>query len=498
VTPAGGAAVALAPWVLQRPGPLKPGLPWTTTGTVTMLTPPAAHDPFSPDAAVLARLDDAIAALGDLPVLDRTIIRVRQLAEDPEATTHELVATLESDPALAANVLRFANSAHCAVAVRASTLRQAVTLIGRSNVGRLALEAAVCRFFERAPGNGRASRGALHVHASQVATCATALARRCGADAQAAHLGGLLHDLGKLVLPLAFGEEALDALALEHPAGAARVQAERARLGADHAQAGARFAERADLDDAVRVVIAAHHGGPDGTWTPTPEAACVQAADCAVRLAAGADAETGLLEAALARLGLDLAVLDEVVGELLPGAGSQQSRGTLADRIASLERESRDDELTGVLTRRHWTAEVRGRLAGGETGSVLICDVDHFKTVNDDHGHLTGDLVLTEVARVLQRHGLAGRLGGDEFVLYTAETGDAALRVAEAILREIRVSFGDAPEPSLRVAVSIGLACAPGPASDLSALMRSADDALYDAKRAGRGRVATAAYPGPA
>jgi diguanylate cyclase (GGDEF)-like protein len=191
-------------------------------------------------------------------------------------------------------------------------------------------------------------------------------------------------------------------------------------------------------------------------------------------------------------------VLDEVVGELLPGSGSEQSRGTLADRVASLERESRDDELTGVLTRRHWTAEVRGRLAGGETGSVLICDVDHFKTVNDDHGHLTGDLVLTEVARVLQRHGLAGRLGGDEFVLYTAETGDAALRVAEAILREIRVSFGDAPEPSLRVAVSIGLACAPGPASDLSALMRSADDALYDAKRAGRGRVATAAYPGPA
>ena len=195
---------------------------------------------------MLARLDDAIAALGDLPVLDRTIVRVRQLAEDPEATTHELVATLESDPALAANVLRFANSAHCAVAVRASTLRQAVTLIGRSNVGRLALEAAVCRFFERAPGNGRASRGALHVHASQVAACAMALAKRAGADAQAAHLGGLLHDLGKLVLPLAFGEDALDALALEHPGRRVLASpAERERLGADHAQAGERFAERA-------------------------------------------------------------------------------------------------------------------------------------------------------------------------------------------------------------------------------------------------------------
>ena len=116
-----------------------------------------------------------------------------------------------------------------------------------------------------------------------------------------------------------------------------------------------------------------------------------------------------------------------------------------------------------MLTRRYWTAEVRGRLAGGETGSVLICDVDHFKAVNDDHGHLTGDLVLTEVARVLQRHGLAGRLGGDEFVLYTAETGAAALASPRRSCEEIRLSFGDAAEPSLRVAVSIGLACAPGP-----------------------------------
>ena len=381
---------------------------------------------------MLARLDEAIAALGDLPVLDRTIIRVRQLAEDPEATTHELVATLESDPALAANVLRFANSAHCAVAVRASTLRQAVTLIGRSNVGRLALEAAVCRFFERAPGNGRASRGALHVHASQVAACAMALAKRSGADAQAAHLGGLLHDLGKLVLPLAFGEEALDAIALEHPAGAARVQAERERFGADHAQAGERFAERAGLDEAVA------SSSPRTTaarrdWSPTPEAALRPGRR--LRRAPRARGPTPRSRCSRPRSGTWASTWPCSTRSsrgCCPRRAAESSQGTLADRVASLEREARDDELTGVLTRRYWTAEVRARLAGGETGSVLICDVDHFKAVNDDHGHLTGDLVLTEVARVLQRHGLAGRLGGDEFVLYTAETGPDALTAAEA------------------------------------------------------------------
>ena len=150
------------------------------------------------------------ARIGQLPVLDRALRRVRELAGDPESDTNELVAALETDPGLAANVLRFANSAACARPVRAQTVRQAVTLVGRVSVGRLALEAAVCRFFELAPGTGGASRGLLHVHASQVAAVAGALADRAGADVEAAHLAGLLHDLGKLVMPLAFGEEALD------------------------------------------------------------------------------------------------------------------------------------------------------------------------------------------------------------------------------------------------------------------------------------------------
>ena len=295
------------------------------------MTPPTTHDPSSPDAAVLARLDDAIAALGDLPVLDRTIVRVRQLAEDPEATTHELVATLESDPALAANVLRFANSAHCAVAVRASTLRQAVTLIGRANVGRLALEAAVCRFFERAPGNGRASRGALHVHASQVAACATALAKRPAPTPRPLISAGCCTTSASSSCRSPSGRRRSTRSRSSTPPAPPR-QAERERLGADHAQAGERFAERAGLDEAVRVVIAAHHGGPDGTWSPTPEAACVQAADCAVRLAAGAEAETACSTPRSPPRPRTWPSLDEVVGELLPGAGWRARRARLADR----------------------------------------------------------------------------------------------------------------------------------------------------------------------
>src|SRR4029079_15319422 len=142
-----------------------------------------------------------IARLGDLPVLDRTLLRVRALADDPEASTHDLVLALQADTKPAANLLRFANSALNARPVRAATLHQAVTLVGRRSVGRLALEAQMCSFFERAPGSGGAARGQLHIHAVQVGACAAELARRAGADLGAAHLAGLLHDLGKLVLP---------------------------------------------------------------------------------------------------------------------------------------------------------------------------------------------------------------------------------------------------------------------------------------------------------
>src|SRR5439155_25756630 len=117
--------------------------------------------------------------------------------------------------------------------------RQAVMLLGRAELMRLALAAKTYQFLEGAPGNGRLSRGQMHLHALAVASYAMAAAERCDADVDVAYLGGLLHDVGKLVLPLAFGEEETDAIALEHPSGVRRAQLELANLGVDHAYAGA-------------------------------------------------------------------------------------------------------------------------------------------------------------------------------------------------------------------------------------------------------------------
>jgi putative nucleotidyltransferase with HDIG domain len=448
------------------------------------MQPSHRHSP-----TVDARLQDAIARIGQLPVLDRALHRVRELAADPESDTNELVAALEADPGLAANVLRFANSAACARPIRAQTLRQAVNLVGRISVGRLAVEAAVCRFFELAPGTGGASRGLLHIHASQVAAVAGALAERSGADVEAAHLAGLLHDLGKLVMPLAFGEAELDEVARRHPVGAARAELERERFGVDHAHAGEVFAREAFLEARVFTAIGAHHGGaastaagggapsgaagggaPSGAaggGVPSAETACVQAANAAVHLIHDLHADTPILDRALAELGLELSVLDEIVPVALPALAPAVSG--LVARVATLERAATTDEITGLLARGPWMAAVREEL-NDRPGVVLIADVRGLGVLDERHGYASGNLVLCELARILARRGIAGRLGGDELALWAPIPAGEAGALAAAILDDVRTRFA---AEDVRVDVVVGSAPA-RPGDDVAAVLTAA------------------------
>ena len=223
-----------------------------------------APDHIEPDPRLLR----AVEHLGRLPVLSATVRRVGQLARSDEAGVGEMVAVLEADQGLAADLLRYANSAACARPLRVHSIRSAVTLVGRLAISRLALEAATFGFFERAPGNAGRSVGQMNLHAAAVATGAQTIAERTGANSDVAHLAGLLHDVGKLVLPLAYGAVTVDRAAERHRAGRARILAEREVLGTDHAVAGRLVAAGSQLDPPVAEAIAAHHGGVDGSWVP--------------------------------------------------------------------------------------------------------------------------------------------------------------------------------------------------------------------------------------
>src|SRR5215204_2005190 len=326
------------------------------------------------------RVHDALKRIGPLPVLGGTVARIRTLASDPHGTTTDLVSVIESDEAFSANLLRYANSAANARPIRARTIRQAVTLLGRRALVRIALEAATYRFLERFPGGAHLSRGQLHVHAVTVAAYSATTAELCGAHADTAHLAGLLHDVGKLLMPAAFGVQPLEEIAAEAPAGSERAALERKRLGLDHAAAGALLVGLSEPADDVTRAIAYHHGGPTGLACPSNETACVIVADSVAHVLTGGEIDKTLLGIALERLDAGVELLDDVAERA--GVAPTGASGDLAEAVGRLEAVAHTDDLTGLHNRRSWIETVRRDLTAGTRGAMLICDIDGFKSVN--------------------------------------------------------------------------------------------------------------------
>ena len=388
--------------------------------------------PDKPDT----RVHDALRRIGPLPVLGGTVARIRTLANDPHGTTTDLVAVIESDEAFSANLLRYANSrrqrapdprAHDPPGGHAA--RPARARPDRARGRDLPLPRALPR---RRPSARAAS---CTCTPSRVAAYSATTAELRGAHADTAHLAGLLHDVGKLLMPAAFGVQPLEEIAAEAPAGSQRAELERKRLGLDHAAAGALLVGLSEPADDVTRAIAYHHGGPTGLACPSNETACVIVADSIAHLLTGGEADKTLLGIALERLDAGIELLDEVAERA--GVAPTGATGDLAEAVGRLEAVAHTDDLTGLHNRRSWIETVRRELAAGTEGALLLCDIDHFKGVNDRHGHRAGDLVLTEVARVLARHGVAGRLGGDEFGVWVREGEEAGRREAAAIVEDV-------------------------------------------------------------
>jgi diguanylate cyclase (GGDEF)-like protein len=190
----------------------------------------------------------------------------------------------------------------------------------------------------------------------------------------------------------------------------------------------------------------------------------------------------------------------------------------------TLERQAITDGLTGLYNHRYFYERLNQEIARAQRYglplSLLMIDIDDFKIFNDRYGHPTGDLVLTEVGRILGtriRSGIdiAARYGGEEFAIVlpnTARDGaqvvgarlarelsslpgaappheDGAVGVSESIRQSVAASSLPGVEADTRITVSIGVACFPGAAGGPGELVRNADKALYLAKRLGKNRV---------
>jgi two-component system cell cycle response regulator len=208
---------------------------------------------------------------------------------------------------------------------------------------------------------------------------------------------------------------------------------------------------------------------------------------------------------------LDLGVHDVLPdppadGELLARVQAAARVTTLREHL--LQREQRleelayNDELTGLWNRRYLqrrlAAELRAAERHGRPLAIAMIDVDHFKAINDRHGHLVGDEVLRAIADrllgAMRDEDVLGRWGGEELlVILPAEPPGGVVRAAE----RLRQCVAERPLCGHAISATVSIGCAESEGdTSIDALVHRADEALYAAKRAGRDRVAIARLDG--
>jgi diguanylate cyclase (GGDEF)-like protein/putative nucleotidyltransferase with HDIG domain len=459
---------------------------------------------------------------GDLALAEAHLCRARDMASavndlEFEGDVNRELAELFDRLGRSRETLQALNRAHsCFTQLRA---RHELADVGR-RMARLEGDFldVVRQWGESIEGKDQHTQG----HCERVADLAGALAAKAGFDETSLfwfRIGALLHDVGKLIVP---------AEVLNKPNQL--TDAEWALIR-QHPTAGVEMLSEVEFPWDLTPMVRSHHERWDGQGYPDGLAG--EAIPLAARILCIADVYDALTTERSYKQAFSHLEAMEIMRresgrqfdpDLFAKFEELVRRGTInlqrtTERKQPLRRTgtqnatavSEEDDLTGLLVRRAFVnvtaAVLTERRRSGATVSLLVIDVDQFKSVNDKYGHLTGDDALRLVAGVVREHlrpgQYAGRYAGDEYVvLLPGLAGEAARTLAD----KIRTTTGAMPIPlretpgqTMHVTLSIGVATAPMHGESFEAMFTAADRALFDAKREGRDKVvlAGAATEGP-
>jgi diguanylate cyclase (GGDEF)-like protein len=468
-------------------------------------------------------------------------VRIIDLVQQPDVSLTELADVISKDAALASKILRTANSSHYARTRAVSKLSDALIVLGLRRVKTLSLGFSLIDDL-RGRGAGGFDHESFWERTLLSATAARSVAGASGkVDREEAFLGGLTHCLGVLALNQALGGP-YEAMVAECAGDFWQLlEIESRELGFNHAEVGGALAEKWNLPaqlaaglryfpapewapekhrDFVRCVTA-------GAWAAETFMSGKPAAagrafheQCERWLGVSTDATNAVLasldgEAAPMRELLNLPAPLQNVGAILAQANealelitfeAENENVRLEEERTRLAAAASVDGLTGIPNRAQFDAfleaAVRQARHDNTPLSLVMIDLDHFKRVNDTHGHPAGDAVLRAVAAALaggiRGSDMVARYGGEEFAVVAPETGAAGAFVLAQRLRE-KVESLDTQLPdgvAFKATASFGVATFdPHHQGGAAKLVEQADRALYAAKDAGRNTVKLAQTP---
>lgn len=493
------------------------------------------------DGDLLARLE-ACTNLPSPPVVAMNII---DLSNDPNVNIGKVADVISMDPALTAKIMRISNSPIYALRRKTENLHQAITLLGLNGTLTLALSFSLASSMSNNAGQGF-DYNSYWRRSLAAATCC----RRIGMvinlrKGEELLLAGLLQDIGMLVIDK-MDPQFYKNLGVDQTNHLQLSAAEISKLGADHALIGGWILKRWGMPDyLVDSVMYSHDrqvrgkeddkqqafiscialSGPlvDAVYTlDTPHDLREIAALFETRIGVGKEdfqdmiqfldvdfREAGeLFETDLSDYSFSDALLDQAKEALIMKSveNMQQTQRlketteALESRAESLEERSRRDGLTGVYNRAYMDEYVVQEYNTANERNwpmiVMFIDLDHFKKVNDNYGHQSGDQILQGAAKLLidgtREEDFVARYGGEEFVIVVSGQGEETARIlGDRLVNMFRnTSHNVSGGQVITVTASIGIAVMDGDNSFLTVdeMIAAADKALYAAKESGRNR----------
>lgn len=504
---------------------------------------------------IQTRIDQMIADGINLPSPPVIAVRILNAVQQEDSSLSELTEIISTDPALAAKMLRVANSGFYSLRYEVSSIEKALTVLGVNILKNIALSFIIAREL-----SGTHDQGFDFTYfwrrAVTAAVAAELLAAQIDHQSDDTFVTTLLSDIGILVLHNSMSEDYAQVFEEKKLADDKIATIETRLFGINHAEIGSGILERWGLPGSICLPIRYHHKPEEAPQENQQAAAILQTAD---RLSAiyhdpnsgekmrhlqtELNTQYGLTEDQILRLvdavaerSIDILGTFEIdpgdlkpYSQMLQEANNELGRLNLSyeqlvmefknakeetDRLAAELREANTklrelvfrDGLTGLYNHRYFQEMVEREIDRSDRYRTSFClimlDLDFFKQINDSHGHPGGDLVLMNIAHVIKKtvrpSDIVARYGGEEFAVILPETDQRGLKIfSERLRRSVECTATLIEHREVKVTISIGGACY-NPAKnpiDKKVIIDTADRALYESKHNGRNRFTLLQIP---